>query len=656
MKKFIKAFILAVAFLSLASCEREFIAPWPPDAARQPEDIWNYYKYVKGVVDDIYARYIFCRHMNEVYGTYGMLACATDEAEHSMSTANVQRFTNGVWTPLNTPTIYYGNAHASLNGRQPWINAYLIMRKANTFLANVDNSILIDDLNDPTRRYDRTWFKGQAYFWRAWAEFELMRRYGRYVISTHVEEVDDPDLYRDRSSLDECFNQLIKDCDSAIDSLPLLWDDDNWGRVSRTAAQALKARAMLYYASPLYQGDYNTWGSPAGTVGDVQRWINAADAARVAINENEFFELTPIDKTVASWVPTKAKPGINSAVGSYNNIISMTDGLENHEQIWTTTRTTTNTSLWERYNLPAGESGFNGYTNPTQEMVDAFEVVTGTGSARTAVPFDWSNPVHAADPYANRDPRFYASILYNGYFWGNSAAKGYQIDMWSECDLDLDGDGTPEHYNDGKHRDHTLKNSTKTGYYHRKFLSEAFYRYTSGNYSNQKRARHEFRFAELLLNYAEALNEAYGPTTPDPEGGLRGLYEEDENEYDTAVKVIDAIRQRVNMPKLKPADYSSQAVMRETIHHERQVELCFEGHRFYDVRRWKEGEKFGQPIHGIKITPKGFGGDGRPTGFNYEVVKVEDRVWEDKYYWWPVPYTEVVKYKKYGDISQNPGW
>ena len=643
MKKFIKAFIIAVAFLSLASCEREFIAPWPPDAARQSEDIWNYYKYVKGVVDDIYARYSFCRHMNEVYGTYGMLACATDEAEHSVATAGVQRFTNGNWTPLNTPTIYYGNANASLNGRQPWINSYLIIRKANTFLANVDNSILIDNLNDPTRRYDRTWFKGQAYFWRAWAEFELMRRYGRYVISTKVEEIDDPEIYRDRNTLDECFNQIIKDCNAAIDSLPLLWDDDNWGRVNRTAAQALKSRAMLSSASPLYQGDYDTGGNPAGTVGDVQRWINAADAAREAINDNEFYQLTRV--TVAGAAPTKSNYGVNSKAGSYNYVISMADNLDNFEQIWTTTRTTTNTSLWERYNLPAGETGFNGYTNPTQEMVDAFEMKSGE-------PFSWDNPTHAANPYANRDPRFYASILYNGYYWGNSTSKGYFIDTW--CDTLKDG--TP--CVGARHRQRQLKNSTKTGYYFRKFLSEAFYNYTSGNYANQKRARHEFRFAELLLNYAEALNEAYGPTTPDPnnEEGLRGLYEEDEGGINTAKDAINAIRARVGMPNLKATQTATKEAMREAIHHERQIELCFEGHRFYDVRRWKEGEKFGEAIHGIEIFPKGFGGDGRPTGFEYQVFKVEDRVWDDKYYWWPVPYTEVVKYKKYGDISQNPGW
>ena len=110
------------------------------------------------------------------------------------------------------------------------------------------------------------------------------------------------------------------------------------------------------------------------------------------------------------------------------------------------------------------------------------------------------------------------------------------------------------------------------------------------------------------------------------------------------------------MPGLREEQYATQEAMREAIHHERRIELCFEGHRFYDVRRWKEGETFGEPIHGIVITPTGYDGDSRPTGFTYERVKVEDRVWEDKMYWWPIPYSEIVKYKKVGNFTQNPGW
>ena len=632
MKKYIKAFIIALAFVSITACEREFIEPWPPDAARTSEDIWGYYKYAKGVLDDIYARYIFCPHMNEVYGSYGMMACATDEAEHSLDNAKVQYFTNGNWNATSSPTIYYGGAQVTRKARHPWENDYLVIRKANTFLAGVDNSILIDDLDDPTRRYDRTWAKGQAYFWRAYAEFDLFRRYGRYVISTKVEEVADPELFRDRNTLEECFNQIIADCNSAIDSLPVLWDEDNWGRVNRTGAQALKSRAMLYYASPLFQGDWDTWGNPAGTVGDVDRWIAAADAARDAINDNEFYQLPLM--TAGGTAPVKTKPGTNSAEGSYNYVISMADGLDNHEQIWTGERTTTASTFWERYNLPSGIEGFNGYTCPTQEMVDAFEMKTG-------YPFDWNNPSHVEDPYANRDPRFYATILYNGYFWGKDKNKGYYIDT----------------YEGGVHRNTKLSSYTKTGYYHRKFLSEAWYAYKSGSYTTQKRARHEFRFAELVLNYAEALNEAYGPTEEDPNGMLRALSEEDEEGgINTALGAVNAIRARVGMPGLREEQYATQEAMREAIHHERRIELCFEGHRFYDVRRWKEGETFGEPIHGIVITPTGYDGDSRPTGFTYERVKVEDRVWEDKMYWWPIPYSEIVKYKKVGNFTQNPGW
>ena len=143
------------------------------------------------------------------------------------------------------------------------------------------------------------------------------------------------------------------------------------------------------------------------------------------------------------------------------------------------------------------------------------------------------------------------------------------------------------------------------------------------------------------------MNEAYGPYGEDPKGSLRidGI--------NTAEGAINAIRARVNMPPL-PTGLSKDE-MREKIKHERRIELCFEGHRFYDLRRWKEGDKLGAPIHGVVITPTGFNEKGRPTGFTYEVEKVEDRVWRDCMYWWPIPYAEIVKYPNNG-LEQNPGW
>ena len=607
----------------MASCERPFLEPWPPDAARSEEDVWDTYDYAKGMVEVLYADHIMCPYVYDITG-YGMLASATDESEHSEPSSDIQSFTNGVWNPTSMPTVIYGGPWASRNSRQPYRNSYIGIRRCNLFLANVHKTdVLIDNPSDPTKAKELTYFKGQTYFWRALLQFWLLRSYGRFVISTEPEDINSEALYRERNTLEECVAQIVKDCDSAIDSLPTLWDEANWGRADRTAAQALKSRVLLYYASPLYQGDWDTWGNAKNTVGDKQRWIDAVDAARAAINDNEFYNITK--------VTAFSRPYSYNNSGSYNDVVVLNANLDNKEIIFATGKTTNYSARNEFYSLPAGVDGCYGYTNPTQEMVDAFEVVTGSGDDRKAEAFDWNNPEHAANPYANRDPRFYASINYNGKFWGYSSSKGYYIDT----------------YEGGVHRNRLLSNSTKTGYYYCKFLSEKFYSYTTNNYTTPSRRRHEFRFAELVLNYAEAMNEAYGPYGEDPKGSLRidGI--------NTAEGAINAIRARVNMPPLPTG--LSQDEMRDKIKHERRIELCFEGHRFYDLRRWKEGDKLGAPIHGVVIEPTGFNEKGRPTGFTYTVEKVEDRVWRDCMYWWPIPYAEIVKYPNSG-LEQNPGW
>ena len=275
---------------SLASCERPFLEPWPPDAARTEQDVWDTYDFTKGMVDIIYADQIMCPYVYDVYGSgnpgYGMLASATDEAEHSESGGAVQMFTNGVWNPTNMPKFLFGGPwNSGRFERYPYLNSYVGIRRANLFLSNVHKSdLLIDDPSDPTKAKELTYFKGQTYFWRALLQFWLLRAYGRFVISTEPEDPSDTEyLFRPRNTIDECVAQIVKDCDAAIDSLPTLWDEANWHRANRTAAQALKSRALLYYASPLYQGNWEGWGAPKNTTGDVQRWIDAADAAREAI-------------------------------------------------------------------------------------------------------------------------------------------------------------------------------------------------------------------------------------------------------------------------------------------------------------------------------------------------------------------------------------
>jgi starch-binding outer membrane protein, SusD/RagB family len=617
------ALMFSAVIMTFTSCERPYLQPWPPDGARTPDDVWNNYYFTRGFLDALYADQGPTLYYNDIEGA-GMLASATDEAMHSDPQGAVRNFTNGIWNPTSVPTVYTGGPWSSYGQySSPWDNSYRGIRRTNIFLENVDNSVFIDDVSNPARANDRTYGKGQAYYWRAFLQFQILKRYGPFPIITQSQSLED-DILIPRNTLDECVAQIIEDCDNAIERLPLLWADNNWYRINRTGAQALKARVLLYYASPLYQGDFESLGLPANSTGDIERWQDAADAAKAAIDGNNFYNLMTVTKFNRPY----------SSTNTYIARIAMTHTLSQFENIWSTSSYTTSQVVNEYRNMPTGIEGCYGYTNPTQEMVDAFEVVPVDANNRpvtgaTSVAFDWNIPAHAANPYANRDPRFYASINYNGYFWGNSSSLGYYIDT----------------YDGGVHRNITLPTTTKTGYYFRKWLTEAFYAYRSGGYTSPTRGKIEFRFAELLLNYAEAMNEAYGPDISHPDGALRvgGA---------TARTALNTVRARVNMPAIPLG--LTQAEMREKIKHERRIELCFEDHRFYDVRRWKNGELFGGPVHGIKITPTGFDVNNRPTGFTYLVEQVETRVWDEKMYWWPIPYSEIVKYE--GKLTQNPGW
>ncbi|MFO7574087.1 MAG: RagB/SusD family nutrient uptake outer membrane protein [Bacteroidales bacterium] len=618
-----KPSVVIAALLMMAACERPYLEPWPPDGARTPEDVWNYYYFTRGFLDALYADHMTNVYYNDVQG-YGMLASATDEAVHSDLQGEVRNFTNGIWNPTNVPEVRYGGPWTSSRMlASPWDNSFRGIRRVNIFLENVDNSVFIDDVTNPDRAFDRTHGKGQAYFWRAFLMFDLLQKYGPFPISTESLSLDD-DIFAPRNTLDECFEQIITDCDSAIANLPLLWTDNKWYRANLTAAQALKSRVALYYASPLYQGDFETFGLEKNTVGNVDRWIDAANYAKDCIDDNSFYNLMSVTRFNRPF----------SNTNTYNNRVGFVSSTSQYEIIFSTPMYSTYQYLNHYMNMPAGVEGCRGYTNPTQEMVDAYEVVPLDGSGKpvtgaTSEVFDWDNPVHADNPYANRDPRFYASINFNGYFWGTSSASGYYIDT----------------YEGGVHRQPSIPTSTKTGYYYRKFMHESFYAYATGRYSSPTSGRIVSRLAEIILNYAEAMNEAYGPDVPHTEGDLR-------IGGSTAREAVNLIRARVNMPPVPLG--LSQAEMRERIKHERRVELGFEGHRFYDLRRWKEGEKLGGPVHGVRITPTGFDVDNRPIGFTYDVEEVETRVWADKMYWWPIPYSEIVKYE--GKLSQNPGW
>ena len=252
-------------------------------------------------------------------------------------------------------------------------------------------------------------------------------------------------------------------------------------------------------------------------------------------------------------------------------------------------------SDFEKSNFPVSYGGKGG-TNPSQNLIDDYEMLDGTA-------FDWNDPVKAAHPFENRDERLLATVLMNGVLF-----KGKRIATYPGG-----ADAMPN------------PNATKTGYYLRKFLNENVNIQTGGG--SDGHVVPLFRLAEIYLNYAEALNE-YDPTNPD------------------IAVYLNKIRERVSLPDVPSR--LTQEQMRTLIHHERRVELAFEEHRFWDVRRWKVASStLGAPVKGVKITQDDAG------NFTYSPVQVEQRVFQPKMYWYPIPQSEVLKLHHW---EQNKGW
>jgi hypothetical protein len=255
---------------------------------------------------------------------------------------------------------------------------------------------------------------------------------------------------------------------------------------------------------------------------------------------------------------------------------------------------------FERANYPVGyDLGASG-TTPSQNLVDAYEMSNGTR-------FDWNNPTHAANPYANRDPRLGLNIILN-----NTTYKGRAVEAWIGG---RDGQG--------------VVNATRTGYYLKKYVNENLNLLLN---NTSVKSWNIFRLAEIYLNYAEALNEVSSGNA-------------DIKRY------VDLVRARTGVALPALPNGLSQADMRERIRNERRVELAFEDHRGWDVRRWMIGpQTLGAPLMGVDITRQG---NGTTATFQYKRVEVEKRVFESRMYLYPIPQNDL---NVSTGLIQNPGW
>ena len=335
---------------------------------------------------------------------------------------------------------------------------------------------------------------------------------------------------------------------------------------------ALKARAALYAASPLFNPD-----------NDKSKWIAAAEASYEIIGNQSALGYT-LDKNFANLF------------GAQNN--------RSQEVIWA--RPNGENNGFEASNFPMGVTGGKTSTCPTDNLASAFEMNNGE-------PFDWNNEAMRENPYAQRDPRFYLTIVHNSMKW--PADK--EVEIWEGG-----SNGLP------------LTNATTTGYYLRKYVNSSV-SFEAG--APTTKAHHNwilFRYAEVLLNYAEAMVNAYGDITfTNEKCGI------------SALQAVNQVRGRdgVKMPAL--SETLSSADFLKRLKNERRVELAFEGHRFWDLRRWKELDA-SKDIYGVKITKE-------EADVKYTRQLLDTRSVDDKLYFYPIANTELFKNDK---LEQNPGW
>lgn len=440
--------------------------------------------------------------------------------------------------------------------------------------------------------------KGEVRFIRALTYNDLITRWGGVPIITktytinNVEEI----LQQRRASYKDCIDFIISELDIATSELPASYTGKDWGRATSVAALALKSRILLYAASSLMNEGVKSplvgYTSP-----DPQRWHNAVEATKQAI-----------DIAIANGYALYDKYG-DDVKTNYRQLFLDT---QNSEVIFCRQGTASadgeNLSTMDQTNNPNGYGGWGGAC-PLQEFVDAFEMADGSV-------FSWSNPEHAAHPYDNRDGRFYATVLYDGAPWKDRLLETFYV-------VDAAGNYIPKKSGRDTKYGNDGWNASVTGYNIIKYMDET-YVCNSGNFATPKNWIW-LRLGELYLNLSEALYEC-----GDEEGARAAL---------------NVIRERARMPHVTETGIS----LLNKIRNERRIELAFEEHRYYDVRRWKLGEEYlNKTVHGIIIEKHS---DGTKT-YSPTLV-VENRKFYDRMYWLPILQTEIDKNP---NIKQNPNY
>ncbi|MDA3854208.1 MAG: RagB/SusD family nutrient uptake outer membrane protein [Bacteroidales bacterium] len=551
--------------------------------------------------DPSYAQGVLLSSYRFLPNTYDNSEYATDDAVTNIFTNSYLQMATGSWTSAYNPV-------------NKWDAGYAAIQYVNLFLKNCD-SVAWDADNEDVSTLFGMRLKGEAYGMRALYMYYLLRSHAGYTesgellgvpILTESQSVKS-DFNQPRPTFQACIDQLLSDLDSADYYLPSEYVNisslaeipkrfkgitesvSNYNRTMGDSfrqlfdgqiSKAIRSRATLLLASSAYNdsNDINKWEKAAESAADVLGYING----------------------VSGLDPTG-----NTFFNNQDDLDNLGEGINPSEILW---RTSLDASAYdqEEDNFPPTLFG-NGAMNPSHNLVKAFPMANGYPIDHESSGFDASNP------YVNRDPRLSYCIVFDGNTEGVSNSTIFT--------------GSTSGTDDGVT---VLETSTRTGYYMKKRLRmDVNYTNSSGSWQEKNNYTPRIRYSEMFLNYAEAANEAYGPS------GMAS------NASYSAVDVIRAIRERalgITTDAYLDECAADRDKMRELIHNERRLELCFEGFRFWDLRRWKDD-----------LTEKAIGYD-VSTGEEFDV---ESRSYDDYMYYGPIPYSEI---KKYDNLVQNKGW
>lgn len=588
--------ILSVVLMgvALASCDDLF-----EPAQENLKDVSSMYgdaSYAQGILGNAYILL--------PYSNAPQTDLATDDAVSNDQTNSYLQMATGAWSSQNDPT-------------SQWKNRLNAIQYVNIMVANAEKVAWSTD--EGLQRLFSDLFKGDAYGMRALQMFYLLRAHAGMVdgvdemmgvpILREFQEAG-ADFNQPRATFRACIDSIMVDIDRALELLPYEYEDvtdDNAvpakykslgisagkytrafgyhqkGKINGMILRALRAQVALFAASPAY-AKYSSID-----------WERAASYAAELINTKEM----PADGY--KWFANTTE------IGGLNK------GYNSSESIW-------QTNVSERHSLegdfyPPSINGL-GRCNPSQNLVDAFPMTNGYPIT------DSRSGYNPSDPYAGRDARLAAYILYDGQTIGSGNTT---IITGTYGDNNVNG------------LNYTVGYSTRTGYYMRKLLRPDV-NLNPSNITNQKSYDARIRWTEIFLDYAEAANEAVGANTA--VAGSKW----------TAKSVIKALRERagicagVDDPYLDECAQSKEK-MRELIRNERRLELCFENHRFYDLRRWQvDLNKLNETVKGAEISAPNAG---------FKTIDVEQRNYKQHQFFGPIPYSEILKYDA---LQQNSGW